>query len=301
MKRAPWELTEKRPRSISGVELDGDNLSRRVYLDESGISTKEKVTVVAGVIVNPDKQWKAIESCIQDLVNEYVPEEHREGFAFHATDLFHGSGKVFDRRWYPRERSREALKNLLALPLRLHIPVAYGLNCKADNKADMAKFEERYADHPRRIAAVYQAFTYALCAVGVQQYMSRFAEPNELAELLCENTEGASKAVRAVHALLKGKELSPAGDVDSLAFLKRLVSEHLPLTKIIDGVAFGAKEEAIPLQLADACAFIIRCLIEKKPAAWEFCEVFGYELGDLMPTDDAKAGWIILPFDGLVA
>ncbi len=71
-----WQLTEERPRSISGVRLDGEKLVRFVYLDESGISINEAVTVVAGVIVDADKQWKAVEKGIDDRRRLYGIGKH---------------------------------------------------------------------------------------------------------------------------------------------------------------------------------------------------------------------------------
>src|SRR5713226_3021381 len=122
-----WELTTSRPRSISGAELDGGKPVRLVYIDESGLSIHESVLVVAGVIIHPDTQWRRLEAHIAGLIEKYVPPEHRSGFVFHAKDLFHGTGRsAFDRRRYPLEKSREALKELLAIPSKFHLPVPYG-------------------------------------------------------------------------------------------------------------------------------------------------------------------------------
>lgn len=78
------------PLSLSGVELDGDSLVRFVFLDESGISANESVTVVAGVIVHADLQWKEVEKALFDLADKYltatsgpagVPESIRKNFS----------------------------------------------------------------------------------------------------------------------------------------------------------------------------------------------------------------------------
>ena len=66
------------PRSLSGIELDGDSIVRQVYLDESGISANESMTVVAGLIIDPDKQWKLVAEYLNSLLIEYVPVEHLE-------------------------------------------------------------------------------------------------------------------------------------------------------------------------------------------------------------------------------
>ena len=41
---------------------------RFIYLDESGISTKERVPVVAGVIVNADKELSSVEEGVQSII-----------------------------------------------------------------------------------------------------------------------------------------------------------------------------------------------------------------------------------------
>src|SRR2546430_2602291 len=110
-----WDLTSERPCSISGVELDGDKLVRLVYLDESGSST-EPFLVVAGVIIDADKQWRLVERNVNELIGKYVPEENQKGFIFHATDMLGGHG-IFAKH---RERWREALRELLEIPSKFH-------------------------------------------------------------------------------------------------------------------------------------------------------------------------------------
>ena len=140
----------KRPLSLSGVEIDGDSLVRMVYLDESGISIKERFTVVAGVIINADQQWKVVEKYVQELIEEY----------------------------------------------------------------------------------------------------------------------GGS---------------------------------YLPISKIVDTVHFASKNEAILLQIADVCAFIVRCFLEKKPHAEDFLNAFTDNTPSLLAPartgkDDDPAGYKILGF-----
>jgi hypothetical protein len=77
---------------------------RLVYLDEAGISNprEEPILVVAGIIVHGDDQWKNLEQEILSLRGEYIPEQFREGFVFHATELFSG-GKFFNRESWPKQ------------------------------------------------------------------------------------------------------------------------------------------------------------------------------------------------------
>ena len=74
-----------------------------VYLDEAGISRHEPVTVVAGIIVDGDGQYKALERRIGELIKKHVPPERlTPGFCFHAKELVHG-GKTFRRDDYVPE------------------------------------------------------------------------------------------------------------------------------------------------------------------------------------------------------
>src|SRR3954463_9766484 len=79
--------------SLSGTECDGHSPVRFVFADESGMSVNESLIVVAAVIIHADTQWIPAERRIRSLINEYVAKEHRGGFVFHATDLYHGRGR----------------------------------------------------------------------------------------------------------------------------------------------------------------------------------------------------------------
>src|SRR6267378_1788655 len=125
--RLPATSPRDYPWSLSGTALQGDKLVRLIYLDESGISAKETVTVVAGVIINADQQWKAVAQHIRGLIEKYVPEQYQEGFSFHGKDLFHGSGRTpFDRRYYPANQAHSILKQLLHVPGKFRLPVVFG-------------------------------------------------------------------------------------------------------------------------------------------------------------------------------
>jgi hypothetical protein len=258
-------VTARRPLSLSGVEIDGESLVRFVYLDESGISSKEDVTIVAGVIIDADKQWKAIEQYVEALIEEYVPKEHQHGFVFHAKELFHGS-QIFDPAKYPMARRREALKKLIAIPATFGLPMVYGYS----DKAILPELHRQYPRHQNRVFALQHANTYALCAIGVERYMREHAQPDEIATLIAENNENARYAVKKVHYLLRGKNLDAQAAEVAALWWWQIGSDYLPIRKIVDCVHFASKDEAILLQLADACAFVYRRYLEKKPDTEEF-------------------------------
>lgn len=262
---------------------------RFVYVDESGISSKERVTVVAGVIVNADEQLKLVEQHVENIIAEYVPEEYRKGFSFHATDLFHGGGRIFDRRHYPLERSHEILRKLLRVTGELRLPIVYGYS----EKTSLLEIFKKVP--PRHAAAIHHAYTYSMCAVGAERYMRQSAEPSELASLVVENNDNSQKAVKLMHALMRSRNLDDASS-PLLADLEQMAPDCLPLKKIVHGVYFALKEDSSLLQIADACAFTIRCFLEAKPGIKEFCDVLTGNNPQALARDESKdfAGYNIL-------
>jgi hypothetical protein len=247
---------------LSGVKLDGHPPVRLVYLDESGTSREETVTVVAGVIVDPDKQWMAVERYIDQLIADYVPEEHQIGFVFHATEIFSGS-KIFDPRTHTLERRLELLKKLVGIPAKFHLPTVYGYQ----DKTILPFLHHAHPKRPRQVLAAHQALTYSYAVIAAERFMREFASPEELATLTVENNDHTRQTIQKSHDLLRG------GDEELLSQLVASDLEYLPVRKIIDCINFASKEQAIMLQLADACAFIYRRYLEKKPYMEEFCDV----------------------------
>lgn len=270
-----WEITEKRPRSISGVELAGNRIVRNVYLDESGISGNESITLVAGVIINEDTQWKALEKHILGLIEEYVPAQHRDGFSFHAKDLFHCSGKIFGhaKTGYPRERAREALKELLSIPRRFNLPVSVGY---FESKDFWLKAGQRTLPtfKARDKASLFHSLAYALCVVAAETYMVSQCGADDLARLVAENNTTTQFAVKTTHKVLQGK-FNPEW-LDWVCQLAGVNRRCLPLNRIVDTVHFAEKDDAPLLQLADVCAFIFRYWAEGKSGQYidEYYDAF---------------------------
>ena len=100
-----------------------------VYLDEAGISNPAQEThlVVAGVIVNPDRKWRQLETYFRDLFNSSFPEraDDLETFIFHAKDIWHGSGP-FDRKNWSRKNRMKILMQLAQVPRLFELPIVVG-------------------------------------------------------------------------------------------------------------------------------------------------------------------------------
>jgi hypothetical protein len=87
------------------------------------------------------------------------------------------------------------------------------------------------------------------CIVWTDRWLERFS-PDENATVTAEDKSDVREIVRAMHVVLKDAELMQAHELGEI--------HGLPLKRVIDGVSFQRKNEAVPLQLADVCAFVLK-------------------------------------------
>jgi hypothetical protein len=99
---------------------------RFVFLDEGGISKHEPFAVVAGVIVHGDEQLVPLEREIHKLVLKHIPAEQQDGFVFHATDIWSGTGKIFgDRDRWTFDRRMIVLRDLARIIPNNRLPLKH--------------------------------------------------------------------------------------------------------------------------------------------------------------------------------
>lgn len=259
-----WELAKERPWSISGVELRGDNLSRSVYLDESGTDIHSHVAVVAAVIVNTDQQLKAVEKYLYELIEELVPPELQNGFFFHGKDLFHGWCQTRLSRTKQRlEKGSEILRRVAEVPGKFDLPIAFGY------------VRVRQEPRPERIHGIKinyvtddpawrQSEAYLRAVLSVENYMRVIAKPDELAKLIAEDEPKTKSAVEEAHRLLMGQNLED-DRAERFYSLSWSLQGGLPLDKIYGSIAWEKKTDTYLLQLADTCAYVLHRFHEGKP------------------------------------
>ena len=214
---------------------------RIVYLDESGISANDPCAVVAGVIIHPEKQAKALDDYLRSMVDDYIAPDLREGFAFHATEIYSGA-KRFDKERWPMELRWKVLDELVSIPKKFDMPVVMGFVPKGKLRGDYQSIEQRDVD----LAAHVIAFTIALLSANM--YMKRGAAPEEMASVTVENSDHARMLIKTVHEFIR--------DPAQVAALDAETAKHLPLDRIVESVTFASKGSSA-LQVADAVAFSI--------------------------------------------
>lgn len=217
---------------------------RQIYADESGVSPNDDVVLVAGIVINADKQWRFVADYVAQLTEEYIPPAFRWKRGFHAKDMFHHTGSVFGGQ-YPRERAFEALKKLVFSIPKFEIPVVWGCARKIE-RSQINKLKSKHR------SKAWHSYAFAMFVAEAECTMKAF--PDESAQIFAESHQSHFKSLKQVHKILQGK----FGPIEQ--YLPELAPEvlaHLPTRQIQDCVAEQAKDDAILLQVADACAFLL--------------------------------------------
>ena len=248
------------PRSLTGHLLDGDRIVRMIFLDAAGLSNPRLEThiVVAGIILNADKQWKTLTQHLSDMADEFAPPPLRSNFVFHATELFSG-GKAFPRDSYNKEWRWHVLDELISIPKKFNLPVVWAVTSRAEVEA------RGPLELPMgiKIAPVLfgQLIAFANTAAAAEHWMQRAADENEIAQMVMENDDHSRLMLRAFQRLLSDPKYYADFDPEHAG---------LKLSRIIYPMHFEDKTNSSALQVADACAFALKRRCMNKPESERF-------------------------------
>lgn len=247
-------------RSLSGDPVKGQKLMRMAYLDEAGISNPrhEPFIVVAGIIVDADNQWKKVENNLNSIIEEFIPKDEQEACIFHATELFSG-GRQFSREKWPKEKRWEILSEILSIPEKLNLPIIYG-------NIERSKFSPIDSIGISNTVEQAHAFACFNCVRSLQQWMKEFTPENEVALLIAENNHLARRFIQDVIAIIR--------EPKTIQRNPGLYS----IDCIIETVHFTEKTHSSLLQIADACAFIIKRELMKAPDSERFFKLIKKQL-----------------------
>ena len=220
-------------------------MTRFAYLDESGIGSaaKEPFLVVAGILVDADKQWKMLERYLSDMADEFALPDDRPDFCFHATQLMNGGGGFGEK--YTKEKRLHFLQALCEIPEKFGFLVVVSV---VDRATAAAKRNRSPADR-EEVTTSLQAASGA-CASMVDEFMRLHAGPEEVAIIVHEANGEFSKAIRAYHNFLRTPIIDEWAAAQPTATLRTL-------ERVVDTAMFAGKTDSSPLQVADACAYIL--------------------------------------------
>lgn len=234
-------------------------------MDEAGSSAdmeRQPIITVAAIIVHGDLQTLPIEKDAGEIVTELVPERLRRQFEFHGKDLFPIHGRY--RNWNLAQR-HEVFKRFLGLIPKHNLPVIHAslhqenfLRLYEQSKpVVVAPPAEEQAIGPREHLPHGAAFL--ICASDIEVWFRTTAQ-FERGICIADDTKTKPFLKRNLKGLRIGIASAPGPLV--------LQMDHL-----IDTMYFGDSRESIFLQLADACAFVIKRMALKRDDTRDFYEI----------------------------
>ncbi len=208
------------------------------YLDDSDVYDK-RVQVVGGIILK-DEDFGTLENVLGSVIEDNVPEERRESFEFHASDLFNCRGAFTNLR---REGALEILTQCVNMVRALEIPIIYGA-------VDIDRHRETIAGNAHPISVGFR-----ICAEAVESWLKEKA-PSDLAVLVFDDTKKV-EVKQAVQTAFR----------DCRKRVKGIFSRDTRglLGHVHDDLYFGDSSYSFGIQAADVCTyFISRHLNERK-------------------------------------
>lgn len=228
--------------SFSGHPLKDGELLRYIYSDESGTNFKDKVSIVAGIILKPDFEWKALHGELERLKDKHVPKEIRDGFVFHAQDVFQGTGP-FNRNTWSKEKGVAFIYEVLSSLKYRDIGISVGyvprkpISDPSRKKSALAKLDHLLA--------------WVNFVSATDGYLRELAS-DETATLVVEDCQHMRKLLNESFKDLRDKKLP-----------EELLMKF-KVEQIIDTPNFQDKDGAPLLQYADACAFSMNRYFSRK-------------------------------------
>jgi hypothetical protein len=239
---------------LGGATLLGGEAVRIVFMDEAGVSNprEEPFTVVAGVMIEPDRRYGALDAHIRTLAEDFyggpltvhvLDAIRGEGhpFIFHAKDVWHGSG-LFPRKspLWPREKRMKLLAALSDIPFKFSLNIMY---TAVDRRS---AYERHTGVPPKMIEAGLHAYAYFETLRKIDRWMIENA-PNEYTLVYAEDRVEVRRYLSLVHSLSTDRSIDENADENTFSS-----------THIVEPVAFLPKKSSVTLQVADHCAFIIK-------------------------------------------
>lgn len=225
---------------------------RHIYFDDAGLAnaSHEPYTVVAGVVLHVDNQYTQVQKYLLDMADDLVGKDRPANFYFHATDIWHGDG-FHPRDTWDLPRRMKLLTYLAEIPWKFQLPIIY--SC-VERKPYLPEIP---ADMPRKKIRRHRAAADEFChklaflsCMGQTEKWMREMNPNEKIFAVVENHETHGEELRRIATYL--------GDARRRDEIAAKIKTGWPtLDHFVEDPLLMRKTGTSPLQLADACAFIL--------------------------------------------
>lgn len=235
-------------RAFGGGPLHGSRFVRWAHIDEAGISKNDKVACVAGILSEPDRHYRALASRLREI-EQSLPEPLRQGgLIFHAKDIWHGNKRFDKDLWakhgYDKERRRDLVRQLCAIPAEFDLPVIMGVYEKEQGGWDALL--KMNVGTKLSVENLNYAIAFLMCCIMLEAFMREHVAGDEVAHIVAEDTNEMRAHARWAYDLANNQWVSWTGSYRAF----------LPLGRIVEDPMFSAKTRSSLLQIADSIAFV---------------------------------------------
>lgn len=239
---------------------------RYIYIDEAGTSAKEPVTVVVAIIVKPDNHWTAVRKEISELIKT-VPEQHRQGFLFHAKAVW-GDKRL--REGWPLKDRLKLIASFAIIPAKFGLTIALG-KMRRDAGGQVALDSNNLNKH-FSLAQWHHARAFKQCVLEADGYLRERCDEGEIGTLIAEDVPEMRRQLRMAFEMARVLYVPPQLlDING-------GSMHQGISQIQDGIQFADKNQAPLLQIADACAFCFRRFFSEQSYGNQLVQAMGIDL-----------------------
>jgi len=198
------------------------------YLDDS-LSADKRYQIIGGVLIK-EGQFRTLESILALVRECEVPEDFKDSFEFHASDLFNQRGKFQNME---RATAIKILEQCVHWIKQAGIPVFYGAVDVDRHKLTLA------GDAPPVSVGL------RICLGGVNSWIEK-NDPDEIAIPIFDNVSNGPvrNAVQNAFRLCRKRMNIDGGDCGQW--------KHLH-----DDLYFGDSQHSVGIQAADICTYFV--------------------------------------------
>lgn len=224
---------------------------RYIYMDEAGTSLHEPVTVVVGVVANADEHVMLADAALHEALGS-VPAPFREGFVFHATDIW-GSSK-YREAWTMADRLK-LLKTVMSLPRRIGMSVSMAMVRRTHVPGfPLQRISLEQYHH-------FKAFSD--CVASADRYIRDHCGLKEGGTIVAEDCHDMRKYLRKIPKMLRDNPIVlgpgmvlPTAQEEEQGYVTQ--NGDYRVSRIRNAIHFVEKDDDPLVQIADACAFAFR-------------------------------------------
>lgn len=222
---------------------------RLVFVDEAGTSEREPITVVVAIIADADQHLSDADGLVAEALGA-VPARYRDGFVFHATEVF--GDRKYHQDWLPSDRLH-LLVAMMLIPRRLGMAISVSVRWRSPEGA-FRDMSSAFWDH---------LVAFGNCLALADRKIRDYGRPLERAVVIAEDVPSERNSLRAMidglsrnPVVLTREHIRRTPTDEALGYIRQ--RGEMRITRIRNPVHFVKKADDPLVQVADACAFGLR-------------------------------------------